>query len=404
VLGAIGIQVGFPELSLLLPVGISFYTFQALGYAIDVYRGTVEHEENFLKYALFVSFFPQLVAGPIERSSNLLPQFSRKHSFSFDNYAAGMRLMLIGFFKKVVIADNLSIAVERYYANLEIWPGPLLLLGIFLFAIQIYCDFSAYSDIARGAAKVLDFDLMKNFDHPYFSHSISEFWRRWHISLGSWFRDYMFYPILRSKWCMQLTKKLKKSGHKKIAKVLPAMIAQIIVWLSTGLWHGARITYVFWGGLHGFYQIVENIWGVYFEKSDKVSLSDKYPKAYGAFQMLRTFALVCVGYVFFRSENLHQAWFIISRSVRGWGTILSPVSLFQAAVSMIGSNYSMLVCLVSVMILLVIELIEIKNNSGFEQLVGKLSFGKQWAIYYGLMLFIALYGAFGASAFIYFQF
>ena len=399
----VGVRFTLPTLSLLLPVGISFYTFQALGYSIDVYRGTVQHERNFLNYALFVSFFPQLVAGPIERSANLLPQFQTVKTFRYDNYSTGMRLMLLGFFKKVVIADNLSVAMDRYYDNLEIWPGPLLVLGVVMFAIQVYCDFSAYSDIARGAAKVLGFELMQNFDHPYFSRSIAEFWRRWHISLGTWFRDYLFYPVLRGKLCTRLTRKLTKARKIKLARVLPVMIAQIVVWTTTGLWHGAAWTYVAWGVLHGIYQIVENILMVYRKKGKPAFLSG-YPRLQSVWQIGGTFFLVCIGYVFFRSESFGQAWYIISHSIRGWGVLLSPVGFWNATVSLLGSVRVLLISLFSTLALMVLELLEMRTEQPFSVLVGRLSAPKRWFVYYTMLFTIVLFGCFEASAFIYFQF
>ncbi len=399
----LGISFTLPALSLLLPVGISFYTFQALGYSIDVYRGTVEHERNFLNYALFVSFFPQLVAGPIERSANLLPQFRSYKTFTYENYSIGMRLMLLGFFKKVVIADNLSVAMDRYYENLEIWPGPLLVLGVVMFAIQVYCDFSAYSDIARGAAKVLGFELMQNFDHPYFSRSIGEFWRRWHISLGTWFRDYLFYPVLRGKICSKITRKLTKERKIKLARFLPVMLAQLVVWTTTGLWHGAAWTYVAWGLLHGLYQIVENFMATYRKKGKALFLA-KYPKLQAVWQIGTTFILVCIGYVFFRSESFGQAWYIISHSIRGWGVLLSPLGFYKATVSLMGSTKVLYISLFSTLALIALECVELRTGELFPQLVGRLSAPKRWCIYYALLFAIALLGCFEASSFIYFQF
>ena len=403
IFSTIGISVQFPVLSLLLPVGISFYTFQALGYSIDVYRGTVEHERNFFDYALFVSFFPQLVAGPIERSGNLLPQFHNYNKFSYENYKIGMRLMLIGFFKKIVIADHISVVLERYYDKLELWPGPLLVVGVLLFAIQVYCDFSAYSDIARGSAKILGFDLMMNFDHPYFSKSIAEFWRRWHISLGGWFRDYLFYPVLRGKLCSNLTRKLTKAKKRKLARVLPIMIAQLVVWATTGLWHGAAWTYVAWGILHGVYQIIENIISVYGRK-DKEHLLDRFPKFKSFVQICFTFFLVCIGYVFFRSESFSQAWYILSHSVTGWGTLLTPVQLMEKTIFLFGSMRVILITVISTAMLLVLEITEVKTDKYFPQLMDELTAGKRWFVYYVMLFAIALFGCFEASAFIYFQF
>ncbi|MDR1469740.1 MAG: hypothetical protein LBT00_10650 [Spirochaetaceae bacterium] len=235
--GAMGV---FPALNVLLPAGISFYTFQALGYSVDVYRGTIPAERNLITYALFVTFFPQLVAGPIERTASLLPQFTTNHHFDYDRVTAGLKLAAWGMFKKVMIADRLAIYVNAVYENPGVFPAPALLLATFLFAFQIYCDFSGYSDIAVGTAQVLGFRLMANFRAPYFAASIGDFWRRWHISLSTWLKDYVYIPL---------------GGNRKGA--LRRNLNLLITFALSGLWHGAAWHFVFWGLLHGLFQIIE---------------------------------------------------------------------------------------------------------------------------------------------------
>lgn len=227
----IGVQIELPSINLLLPVGISFYTFQALGYSIDVYRGEILHERNIINYALFVSFFPQLVAGPIERSKNLLPQFKTIHSFDAKRATEGLRIILIGMFKKVAVADMAALYVDNVFARVDSLEGFTLALAVFLFTIQIYCDFSGYSDIARGTALILGFKLMENFQAPYFATSITEFWQRWHISLSTWLRDYIYIPL---------------GGNKR--GFTRKCINLLIVFGISGLWHGAALTFVVWGG------------------------------------------------------------------------------------------------------------------------------------------------------------
>lgn len=404
ILDPLGVVFVPAKLSLLLPVGISFYTFQALGYSIDVYRGTVKHEHNFLNYALFVSFFPQLVAGPIERSENLLPQFRKVHTFQYENVAQGLRIMLLGFFKKVVIADNAGIAVDRMYTYLDQFPGPVLIFGIILFAVQVYCDFGGYSDIAVGAAKVMGFDLMRNFDHPYFAQSIAEFWRRWHISLGGWFRDYLFYPVLRSKLCMNMMRKLNKSGHRQLGRILPTAIAQMVVWFTTGLWHGAAWTFVAWGSLHGIYQIAGNATQSYRKKLAKKTGWDRVPVLPKLVRVVTTFTLVCIGYVFFRSATFGQAYYILTHLHRGWGIFANPAGAVSAFVSLADSAYITCIILFSTAALWLLELYERKRKQRFEQIVAELTLPVQWCIYYVMLFAIALFGAFGQSSFIYFQF
>lgn len=381
--GLLGIGMVPAKLTLLLPVGISFYTFQALGYSIDVYRGTVEHEKSFLIYALFVSFFPQLVAGPIERSGNLLPQFHEPHPFQYANVAMGLRIMLLGFFKKVVIADNISIAVDRMYTYLDVFPGPVLLYGVVLFAVQIYCDFGGYSDIAIGAAKVMGFDLMRNFDHPYFSQSISEFWRRWHISLGAWFRDYVYIPL---------------GGNQK--GTVRTLANLMIVFFLSGLWHGAAWTYVAWGCLHGLYQVVGKLLR-FLRKAVFGKPQTDLPKF---FHRMVTFGLVCAGWVFFRSENFGQAAYIFTHLYRGWGIFANPAAALAAFVSLADSVELTVIIVVSILILWTTEAVEYHTGKRFEVLLGQRSLTLQWSVYYLLLFSIALFGAFGQSAFIYFQF
>jgi len=309
-LSAIGVQLIQPSFSLLLPVGISFYTFQALSYTMDVYRHDVVPERNFLKYALFVSFFPQLVAGPIERSSNLIHQISEHHRFDPHRVARGLCLMLWGYFQKLVIADRAAIFVNTVYNDPTNFNhcGFISILATVLFAFQIYCDFSSYSDIARGAAEVMGFSLMKNFDTPYFSQSVAEFWRRWHISLSSWFRDYLYIPL---------------GGNRK--GVCRKYINLMIVFAVSGLWHGASWNFVIWGLLNGFYQVFGSLTMPIRKKitGNPAEFSTRLGK------MLITFCLICFSWIFFRANSTTDALIIIKGMVylKPWiftdGTLLS---------------------------------------------------------------------------------
>ena len=387
ILHPLGIAFAPARLSLLLPVGISFYTFQALGYSIDVYRGTVKHEKSFLNYALFVSFFPQLVAGPIERSDRLLPQFHEVHPYKYENIAQGLRIMLFGFFKKVVVADNIAIAVDRMFTYTDAFPGPVLVYGIVLFAVQLYCDFAGYSDIARGAAKAMGFDLMCNFNHPYFAVSLGDFWDRWHISLSKWFQDYLYIPLGGSR----------KGSVRTCVNVF-------VVFLVSGLWHGAAWTYVAWGAMHGAMQVFGRV-----TKNARRSLLEKLhvPTKSAGWRLVRqltVFTLVCASYVFFRSESFAQAGLIFTRFFEGWSVLFDPKLTVQSVISLANSVRTTLIIVFATLGLWLVEAREVKTGLPFDQMVAKLSLPRQWGIYYAVLLVIALFGAFGQSSFIYFQF
>lgn len=279
------------EFSLVLPVGISFYTFQALGYLIDVYRGDIEAEKSFAKYALFVSFFPQLVAGPIERSKNLLNQLDEPKKFDYESARRGLLLMLWGFFEKMWIADTAAVYVNKIYDGYLEYSASALLAATILFALQIYCDFGGYSHIAIGAAQVLGVRLMDNFNQPYFATTIKDFWRRWHISLSTWFRDYVYIPLGGNR-CS------KAKTYRNL----------MITFLISGLWHGANWTYVLWGGLHGCYQVVGGITLPYRTRLREALHIKENAKIYRLWQMFVTFVLCDIAWLFFRAEGIHQAF------------------------------------------------------------------------------------------------
>jgi len=289
-------SIPFPSFNALLPVGISFYTFQALGYSIDTYYGRVRAERNFITYALFVTFFPQLVAGPIERTENLLPQFKVNHEFDYDRVTSGLRLAAWGMFKKVVIADRLAVYVNGVFNNPAVYPGASLALASFFFAFQIYCDFSGYSDIAIGCAKVLGFNLMSNFRQPYFSRSITEFWRRWHISLSTWLKDYLYIPLGGNR---------KGEARQKINL--------LITFLISGLWHGAAWHFVIWGALHGVFQVIGRITAKFRNVvSRKIGLTEE-SRIRKVIQVCVTFTLVCFAWVFFRANSFSDAFLITAK-------------------------------------------------------------------------------------------
>ncbi len=291
-----GISNHIPYLDILLPIGLSFHTFQAMSYTIEVYRGNQKAEKHFGIYALYVMFYPQLVAGPIERPQNILQQFKVKHSFSYENATEGLKLMAWGFFKKIVIADRLALMVNEVYANPHQYKGLSLIIASIFFSFQIYCDFSGYSDIARGAARFMGFNLMENFNLPYYSQSISEFWKRWHISLSTWFKDYLYIPL---------------GGNKKGKS--RTYFNLLLVFIISGVWHGANWTFVFWGALHGLFLIL----GILLVK---MTGGFKKIRSFFISKIIRWFfvmSLVTIAWVFFRAPDFTTALYIISNYFTG---------------------------------------------------------------------------------------
>ena len=322
IINMLGGTVGSFEMNLLLPVGISFYTFQTLSYVIDVYRGDVEPERNFFFYALFVSFFPQLVAGPIERPGNLVPQLKEIHPFSAENGIKGAKHMLVGFFKKICVADLISVYVNSVYNNVESASALGIIIATALFAVQIYCDFSGYTDIAIGCSRIMGIKLMKNFDHPYSAKTIKEFWSRWHISLSTWFKDYLYIPL---------------GGNR--CKKPRAMFNILVVFLVSGLWHGANWTFVIWGVIHALYQIVGTL--TLPSRNSLLERAKINPKGklVGCIRTVNTFILVCFAWVFFRANTVGEAGVILGKLFSsGWsvgiGDTLSAMGLDTVAIIM----------------------------------------------------------------------
>ena len=287
---SMGITMHKSSLNIILPVGISFYTFQTLSYSIDVYRKKLKPTKDFIAFASFVSFFPQLVAGPIERATHLLPQFYKARKFNYDLAVSGMKLILWGLFKKVVIADNCAVYVNNIFANYQDVSGLTLVIGAVFFAFQIYGDFSGYSDIAIGTARLFGFDLMRNFNYPYFSRDIAEFWRRWHISLSTWFRDYVYIPLGGSRG----------SKLKQLRNVF-------VIFLVSGFWHGANWTFIVWGGLNALFFLPLLLSNNNRNHLDDVASNSWLPSLKETFQILTTFVLTTFAWIFFRAESVTKA-------------------------------------------------------------------------------------------------
>ncbi len=370
---SLSVNLSVTTLKIILPVGVSFYTFQSLSYTIDVYRNKIKPTNDYISFLAFVAFFPQLVAGPIERATHLLPQFLKERKFDTENVKSGFRFILWGLFKKMVIADRLAYFVDHVYNSSANYSGITLVAVAFMFSFQIYCDFSGYSDIAIGSARLLGFDLMQNFRFPYFSKSLQEFWQRWHISLSTWFRDYVYIPL----------------GGNRVSK--KRWIFNILITFTlSGLWHGAAATFVIWGFLHGLFLVIES-----YIKPDR---SGKLRNWLG---FAATFSFVNLALIFFRSKSLDQSleifsrltdfnWIFIDQLLNAWHT---SNQFKEFAISI----------MVGFPIFLITEVLSRKND--FNELIVNLSTIKRWGIYLFFTALILIFGVLDlAPQFIYFQF
>lgn len=381
-----GLQTLLPVMDILLPVGISFYTFQTMSYTIDVYNGVIKPEKHFGVFALFVTYFPQLVAGPIERAGNLLDQLNTKHEFDYFRTLTGLKRMVWGMFKKVVIADNLAVLVNNVYNHPTEFEGVSLLIATILFAFQIFCDFSGYSDIAIGAAQIMGVRLMENFNRPYFSKSISEFWKRWHISLSTWFRDYVYIPLggnrtVKWRWYYNL----------------------FITFLVSGLWHGADWTFIMWGALHGAYLIFAVVLQPY-----RAALAGRlgfmrFPDLNKFFQVITTFALVCFAWIFFRANTITDAFYIIEHMATGIGNWKEMFGPAMGHVLFLDAPPRLF--LTGIVAIWLMECVHLAQRHGsITERIAENPVWIRWSIYYGLVVLILLLGNFGQKQFIYFQF
>ena len=362
-LDACGLKIDIPEFGFILPVGISFYTFQALGYSIDVYRGTTKVERDFATYALFVSFFPQLVAGPIERSNNLLPQFKQQHRFDYEAVLSGVKLMVWGYFMKLALADRCGIYVDAIFNNVDKHNGGSYLVASLLFPFQIYGDFAGYSLIAIGVARVMGFRLMENFRRPYFATSVGEFWHRWHISLSTWFKDYVYIPL----------------GGNRVGR-LRNYFNLLVTFVISGIWHGANWTFFLWGTLHGFLLCIEKALGIGKQKFTGIN---KF------FHWAVTFVLVCLAWILFRANSLSDAMMVIK------GIFTNPGVPKPEYANFIAIGMAMTILL-------------IKEFADEYQWPVRVADSKSWIVrhvYLVMMIaYIILFGVLGGDQFIYFQF
>lgn len=391
VLKVVGITVLPPQLDILLPVGISFYTFQALSYTIDVYRNDIPAEKNFIRYALFVSFFPQLVAGPIERSKNLLSQMQNIEKIRLwdgKRVVQGAYYMLWGYFLKMVIADRASILVDEVFDHYYLYGTFELILGAFWFAVQIYCDFGGYSMIAIGAAKVMGFSLMENFNAPYLAMSVKEFWRRWHISLSSWFKDYVYIPL---------------GGNRK--GTIRKYVNLFITFLVSGLWHGAAWSYVVWGGLHGIYQIIGDLISPIKKSACRLFGIRETSFSHKIINIIGTFLLVDFAWIFFRADSVSIAFAYIGRILTKW----NPWVLFDGSVYNIALDRTeMKILVLATVVLLIADALKLHFKKNITDIIQLQDTWFSWGCAIAIFMSIVIWGVYGpaydAAQFIYFQF
>jgi alginate O-acetyltransferase complex protein AlgI len=371
----IGYEINPWALKIILPVGISFYTFHGLSYVIDIYYNRIKAEKNFIDYSVFVSFFPLLVAGPIERATHLLPQIKKARVFNSSNAVDGLRQILWGLFKKVVIADQCAVYANMFFNNSNDYSGSTLLLGALFFTFQIYGDFSGYSDIALGTARLFGINLLRNFAFPYFSRDIAEFWRRWHISLSTWFRDYLYYPLGGSRG----------GNMQRIRNTF-------IIFIVSGFWHGANWTFIFWGFLNALYIIPSIILKTNRNNLEIVAKGDFFPSIKDIFNIVTTFFLTVLAWVFFRANNLEHAFSYISKI---FSKSLLTIPYFKdgsKAIPIIGLIF----------ILLITEWIGKEGQYGIQFIESKNKVFR-WTCYYVILLLIFIFAG-NSQQFIYFQF
>ncbi len=387
VLNHIGIIFNKPDYDILLPVGISFYTFQALGYTIDVYRGDVCAEKNFFKYALFVSFFPQLVAGPIERSKNLLKQINNPADFDVDNARYGLLTMAYGLFLKLVIADRISTIIDPILDDYASYHGMTVVMCIILFAFQIYCDFHGYTQIAIGSAKILGYQLQENFKAPYLAVNIREFWQRWHISLTTWFTDYLYIPL---------------GGNRKgkIRKYINVMV----VFLCSGLWHGASWNYVAWGGLNGLYRVAYDWLKPYLEKITRCLKINTDALGWKISGGLVTFLLVDYAWLYFRAKSLREA---LKIQLKIYSEFHLPYILSDSLLGVFGSYSTLAILIFSLIFLFYTDYLQLQGID-WKKRVLEQQVVYRWLVYIVMLLALLIFGVYGAgheqTQFIYFQF
>lgn len=399
-----GSAEGFvPLLHIGLPLGISFYSFQAVGYLVDIYRGKVKPEHNFFKSALFITFFPQIVQGPISRFDQLAPELYAGHKFDFKNLTDGMYLLMWGCFKKMVIADRAGIMVDQVFNNYQDYAGWQFWVAALAYAFQMYGDFSGGIDIIRGAARMFGIEMVDNFERPYFSKDIPEFWRRWHMTLGTWFRDYLFYPVSLSSAAQKVSKSLRKKGKLHLAKTLPANVACIVLWLVNGAWHGAGTQYILFGLYHGILTVLSTEYQPKLRQlGDKLHINQKCA-SWSLFQMARTFFLVAIGRIIYITPDFHASLVIL----KSMFTAKNVGIFFNEGLYKLGlERPDFYVLLFACLILLVVEIFQ--ERMKIREWLYEQNLYLRWGLAFGLVFTVLIFGVYGhgydAAGFIYMQY
>ena len=391
-----GAELQLPSLTIIAPIGVSFYTLISIGYVIDVARGTVACQKNIFKYLLYVLYFPQITSGPITRYSEMQEQLYAEHKFDFNNVCYGFQRIIWGILKKIIIAERMAIIVNTIFDNYTQYPGIYVLIGAVAFAVQLYSDFSGCMDIVLGSSETLGIRLPENFDTPFFSRNISEYWRRWHITLGTWFKDYYFYPILKSEKFQKFQEFCKKKFGKKWGKKLATYCGMFILWFTVGFWHGGNFTFIIGSGiLHWFYIVFGEILSPLFDKIGKICRTNRERFTYKVFEMIRTFSLVCLGFIFFRAPNVSQAIEMIKNIfVNNYTNPIVGLGLQK-------NDY--IIALGGVLLLFIISIL--KQKFKIRESIAKQHILVRYAIWIGLIAFILIFGYYGtgynSAAFIY---
>ena len=387
----------------IVPLGVSYYTFSSLGYLLDVYWRKTKYISNYFQFALCVFYFPQIVQGPIARYQKLLPQFTRENRFDYHRVCFGIQLMLYGYFKKMVIADRLAIFTGHVLGDIGAYEGLVLVITLIFCSFQIYADFSGCVDIVRGTSQIFGIELDENFNHPFFSKSTAEFWRRWHMTLGTWFKDYVYMPTATSPWLIKLISKVKEKFGRKVAKNLNTIIPLMTVWVLTGVWHGTGWNYVAWGLYYGTIITSATLFAAKYKKLAELLHINMESRGYSYFQMVRTFCVFTVGRLITVPGSLHATWQMIRQIFKSF----NPWILWDGTLYTLGLNYRNL-CLAVLSLLLIRQISIWQERGSVREGIARKNIVIRWAIYYAAIFAIIIFGIYGpgynAVNFVYGQF